>query len=130
MSVQGQPTSRWWTLIGLLPFWSSGFTPRQARFLLLVLEHSGMCLPRQYRTCAGIAHGQQTHRVVDKLITGGFATTNLAPPAHAGRIYHLQDKPWYRLLGEPHRPFDFVDPRALRAIPSDASMAAESRSGR
>ena len=33
-----------------------------------------------------------------------FATTDLAAPAHAGRIYHLQYKPWYRLLGEPdHR---------------------------
>jgi len=81
-----------------------GFTERQARFLVLVLEHSGVCLPRQYRTFAGIAHGRQTHRFFDKLVAGGFATTDLAAPAHAGRIYHLQYKPWYRLLGEPdHR---------------------------
>jgi hypothetical protein len=40
----------------------------------------------------------------DKPITGGFATTDLVAPAHAGRIYHVQYKPWYRLLGEPdHR---------------------------
>jgi hypothetical protein len=78
-----------------------GFTLRQARFLMLVLEHSGVCLPRQYRTCAGIAHGRQTHRFFEKLITGGFATTDLAAPAHGGRIYHLQYKPWYRLLGGP-----------------------------
>ena len=38
-----------------------GFTERQAHFLVLVLEHSGMCLPRQYRTFAGIAHGRQKH---------------------------------------------------------------------
>ena len=39
-----------------------------------------------------------------KLIAGGFATTDLSAPAHAGRLYHLQYKPWYRLLGEPdHR---------------------------
>jgi hypothetical protein len=37
---------------------AAGFTPRQARFLVLVLEHSGVCLPRQYRTFAGIAHGR------------------------------------------------------------------------
>ena len=81
-----------------------GFTLRQARFLVLVLEHAGVCLPRQYRTFTGIAHGRQTHRFFAKLIAGGFATTDLAAPAHAGRIYHLQYKPWYRLLGEPdHR---------------------------
>jgi hypothetical protein len=77
---------------------------RQARFLVLVLEHAGVCLPRQYRAFTGIAHGRQTHQFFDKLITGGFATTDLAAPAHAGRLYHLQHKPWYRLLGEPdHR---------------------------
>ncbi|MCX6544158.1 MAG: hypothetical protein NTV05_07045 [Acidobacteria bacterium] len=40
---------------------ASGFTERQAHFLVLVLEHSGVCLPRQYRTFAGIAHGRQRH---------------------------------------------------------------------
>lgn len=50
------------------------------------------------------AHGRETHRFFAKLIAGGFATTDLAAPAHAGRLYHLQYKPWYRLLGEPdHR---------------------------
>jgi len=41
---------------------ASGFTARQARFQVLVLEHAGVCLPRQYRTFAGVAHGRQTHR--------------------------------------------------------------------
>lgn len=50
-----------------------GFTDRQARFLVLVLEHSGVCLPRQYRAFAGIAHGRETHRFFAKLIAGGFA---------------------------------------------------------
>ncbi len=81
-----------------------GFTERQARFLVLVLEHAGVCLPRQYRAFSGIAHGRHTHRFFEKLIRGGYATTDLAAPAHAGRVYHLQYKPWYRLLGEPdHR---------------------------
>lgn len=81
-----------------------GFAARQARFLMLVLEHSGVCLPRQYRTFAGVAHGRHTHRFFERLVAGGFATTDLAAPAHAGRIYHVQYKPWYRLLGEPdHR---------------------------
>ena len=55
---------------------ASGFTPRQVRFLVLVLEHSGVCLPRQYRTFAGVAHGRQTHRCFEKLIRRGFATTD------------------------------------------------------
>jgi hypothetical protein len=37
-----------------------GFTERQARFLGLVLEHSGVW--RQYRTFAGVAHGRHTHQ--------------------------------------------------------------------
>ena len=83
---------------------ASVFTPRQARFLMLVLEHSGVCLPRQYRAFAGVAHGRHAHAFFDKLIAGGFATTDLAVPAHAGRLYHVQYKPWYRALGEPdHR---------------------------
>ena len=81
-----------------------GFAARQARFLVLVLEHSGVCLPRQYRTFAGVADGRHSHRFFEQLITGGFARTDLAAPAHGGRIYHIQYKPWYRLLGEPdHR---------------------------
>jgi hypothetical protein len=51
---------------------------------MLVLEHSGVCLPpafafhasarrRQDRAFAGIAHGRQTHRFFEKLGAGGFA---------------------------------------------------------
>jgi hypothetical protein len=83
---------------------ASVFTPRQARYLMRMLEHAGVCLPRHYRAFAGIAHGRETHRFFDKLVAGGFATTDLAAPAQAGRIYHVQYKPWYRLLGAPdHR---------------------------
>jgi hypothetical protein len=83
---------------------AAGFTPRQARFLVLVLEHSGVCLLRQYRAFAGIAHGRQTHRFFGKLIAGGFATTDVVAPAHGGRIYRLQYKPWHRALGAPDHP--------------------------
>jgi len=88
--------------------WSSlrafGFTERQARFLVLVLEHASVCLPRQSRRFAGVAHGRHSQAFFARLIAGGFANTDLVAPAHAGRLYHLQYKPWYRLLGEPdHR---------------------------
>ena len=37
-----------------------GFTERQARFLVTVMLHSGMCLLRQYTAFAGIVHGHKT----------------------------------------------------------------------
>ena len=51
-----------------------GFTDRQARFLILVARHSGVCVMRQYSTFAGIVHGQKTHDFVRKLIDGRFAS--------------------------------------------------------
>ena len=36
-----------------------GFTPRQARFLALVMRHAGVCLLRQYATFAGIVQGRK-----------------------------------------------------------------------
>jgi hypothetical protein len=81
-----------------------GFSERRARFLLLVLEHAGVCLPRQYRTFAGIAHGRQTHDFFERLVRDGYATTDATAPVHAGRIFHVHYKPLYRAIGEPdHR---------------------------
>ena len=34
-----------------------GFTERHARFLVLVMRHGGVCIPRQYAGFAGIANG-------------------------------------------------------------------------
>ena len=58
--------------------------------------------PFEYRTPKSLKEVQQDLKQFGsdaKLIAGGFATTDLAAPAHAGRLYHLQYKPWYRLLG-------------------------------
>ena len=35
------------------------FTERQARFLVLVMRHAGVCVPRQYASFAGIAQRRQ-----------------------------------------------------------------------
>jgi hypothetical protein len=89
---------------------SAGFTPRQAGFLVLVLEHSGVCLPRQYRAFSGIAHGQETHRFFAKLIAGGFALRLVS-----ARVPLAQ----HRAGSAPHR----ASPRAVAARstrPSDA----------
>ena len=34
-----------------------GFTERQARFVVLVMRHAGVCVPRQYASFSGIANG-------------------------------------------------------------------------
>lgn len=34
-----------------------GFRERQARFLVLVMRHAGVCVPRQYARFAGVAYG-------------------------------------------------------------------------
>jgi hypothetical protein len=80
---------------------SRGFTERQARFLVLVLAHSGVFLERQYRAFAGIAHGQRTHDFLDRLVGCGFAKAITPGALHRGRLYHAQYKPLYQAIGDP-----------------------------
>src|SRR4051812_7927874 len=76
-----------------------GFTERQARFLVTVMLHSGVCLLRQYAAFAGIVHGQKTRKFFHKLVSRGYATAN--PCRHnRGRVYHVHHKPLYRAIGE------------------------------
>ena len=76
-----------------------GFTERQARFLVTVMLHSGVCLLRQYTAFAGIVHGQKTRKFFAKLVKHGSATAS--PCRHnRGRVYHVQHKPLYRAIGE------------------------------
>ena len=44
-----------------------GFTERQARFLVTVMLHAGVCVPRQYATFCGIVHGQKTRMFLPSL---------------------------------------------------------------
>jgi hypothetical protein len=76
-----------------------GFTERQARFLVTVMLHSGVCLLRQYTTFAGIVHGQKTRKFFAKLVKHGYATAY--PCRHnRGRVYQVHHKPLYRAIGE------------------------------
>ncbi len=76
-----------------------GFTERQARFLVTVMLHSGVCLPRQYERFAGIVHGKRTGRFFGKLIKHGYAAAY--PCRHnRGRVYHVHHTPLYRAIGE------------------------------
>ncbi|HYU79086.1 MAG TPA: hypothetical protein VEK56_08870 [Vicinamibacterales bacterium] len=76
-----------------------GFTERQARFLVTVMLHSGVCLLRQYTAFAGIVHGQKTRKPFAKLVKHGYATSY--PCGHnRARVYHVHHKPLYRAIGE------------------------------
>src|SRR5712692_5811481 len=77
-----------------------GFTLRQARFLANVLVYSGVFLERQYRSFAGIAHGQKTHDFLRKLVGRGYATAITPGALHRGRLFHVQHKPLYEVIGE------------------------------
>src|SRR5580765_149247 len=76
-----------------------GFTQRQARFLVLVMQYSGVCLLRQYSAFAGIVHGQKTRKFFAKLVSRRFATA-YACRHNRGRVYHVHHKALYRAIGE------------------------------
>jgi hypothetical protein len=93
-----------------------GFTERQARFLVLVMRHAGLCVKRQYAAFAGIANGgDKCNAFFDKLVRRGFAVT--ADCIHnRARLYHVQHRALYHAIGE-------ADGRYRRAVP--ARSAAE-----
>ncbi|PYR89379.1 MAG: hypothetical protein DMF84_24455 [Acidobacteria bacterium] len=72
-----------------------GFTERQARFLVLVLRHAGVCIPRQYASFAGITNGaRRCNAFFAKLVRRGYATENDCVHNRA-RLYHVHHKPLY-----------------------------------
>jgi hypothetical protein len=76
-----------------------GFTERQARFLVLVARHSGVCVMRQYSTFAGIVFGQKTRKFFANLVRARLVSTY---DAHSrGRVYHLRHRAIYEAVGEP-----------------------------
>src|SRR5204863_10176272 len=76
-----------------------GFTERQARFLVTVMLHSGVCLLRQYTAFAGIVHGEKTKRFFAKLVRLRYASAY--PCRHnRGRIYQVHHKALYRAIDE------------------------------
>jgi hypothetical protein len=91
-----------------------GFTERQARFLVLVMRHAGLCVKRQYATFAGIANGgEKCNAFFDKLVRRRFAVASDCIHNRA-RLYHVHHKPLYQAIGEP-------DSRFRRAVPARAA---------
>src|SRR3954469_11893534 len=78
-----------------------GFTNRQARFLELVMRHSGVCVMRQYSAFAGIVHGQKTRAFFAKLLRRGYATSYKCRH-NRGRLYHVHHARLYNAIGEPN----------------------------
>lgn len=102
-----------------------GFTDRQARFLVTVLLHSGVCLERQYCMFAGIQHGQKAHDFFAALIRRRMATAQTVGHRRT-RLFHVHRRSLYAAIGEPHsrlrRPAPV--PRAIeRLMVLDAVLA-------
>ena len=77
-----------------------GFTPRQARFLVEVLIHSGVFVERQYCQFAGLTHGQKTTDFLRHLVERGYARPIATGAPHRGRLFHVHHKPLYAAIGQ------------------------------
>jgi hypothetical protein len=76
-----------------------GFTDRQARFLVTVMLHSGVCIQRQYCASARLVHGAKTRGFFHDLVQRRYATAH--PCARAGgRLYHIRHKRLYAAIGQ------------------------------
>jgi len=77
-----------------------GFTEREARFLVLVMRHGGLCVKRQYAAFAGIANGgDRCNALFDKLTRRGFAV-GVDCIHNRARLFHVHHKPLYHAVGE------------------------------
>jgi hypothetical protein len=77
-----------------------GFTPRQAAFLVTVMLHAGVCVPRQYCAFSRTIHGANSREFFRRLLARRYATAYAAAQTGA-RIYHVQYRPLYAAIGEP-----------------------------
>ena len=77
------------------------FTERQARFLVTVMLHSGVCMRRHYCAFAGIRHGQVDVNFFDRLTADKLATAFDCRHSRA-RIYHVHHRSLFEAIGEPH----------------------------
>ena len=78
-----------------------GFNERQARFLVTVACHAGVCMVRQYCAFCGIRYGQIARDFFAGLTARRLATTFECAHKRA-RIYHLRHRALYDSIGEPH----------------------------
>lgn len=75
-----------------------GFTERQARFLVLVLRHAGVCVPGQYAHFAGTAQGAKCNTFFARLVQQGHAVA-VDCLHNRGRLYRLHSRALYDAIG-------------------------------
>ena len=78
-----------------------GYTERQARFLVLVMLHSGVCTVRQYCQFAGITRGQKSQDFFAGLIAEKHASASGDANGKL-RIFHVYASALYDAIGEPN----------------------------
>lgn len=78
-----------------------GFTTRQAGFLLTVMLHGGICVPRQYARFAETSYGHKVNLFFDKLVSMRYAVRCRCVHNRAA-VYHVRHQPLYRAIREPH----------------------------
>ena len=76
-----------------------GFTPRQASFLVTVMLHGGVCLPRRYSAFARLVDGEVIRGLFRDLVPRRYATA-YACAHNPGRVYHVHGKALYAAIGE------------------------------
>jgi hypothetical protein len=80
---------------------TKNFTERQARFLVMVMLHSGVCMIRQYCAFAGMVYGQTARDFFARLTTDKLATAFDCAHKRA-RLYHIHNRTLYEAIGEPN----------------------------
>ena len=103
------------------------FTERQARFLVTVMLHSGVCMIRQYCTFANIVYGQTARDFFARLVARSLATVYHCAHRRA-RMFHIHHRRLYTAIGEPHNRFRKPTPigRAIeRLMLLDAVLASQ-----
>jgi Omp85 superfamily domain len=73
-----------------------GVTERQARFLVTVMLHAGVCVPRQYARFCSIVHGLKTRKFFAKLVRLGYASEHDCRHNRA-RVYHVHHSGIWRV---------------------------------
>jgi hypothetical protein len=75
------------------------YTERQARFLVTVMRHSGVCVPRQYARFCGIQYGAKTRKFFGKLVRREHASV-MECRHNRARLYHVKPRALYRAIGD------------------------------
>ena len=78
-----------------------GYSERQARFLVTVMLHSGVCTVRQYCDFAGIVRGQKSQDFFATLVERRHASTTTDVHGKT-RIFHVYGRGLYESIGEPN----------------------------